>query len=134
MSGKRRCGVGVWASMGLNVSSALPRRWLRVKQVAWRRDGGLLVRFLAVGCGLNSRLAAGWGFTGALPRRWLRVKQVAWWRVVQKQNIALVVRGPTRSWQAIKGCYENPILEGPPFSGGVLVDVMNRIDNRLFRV
>ena len=65
MSGKRRCGVGVWASMGLNVSSALPRRWLRVKQVAWRWDRGLLVRFLAVGCGLNSRLAAGWGLGDA---------------------------------------------------------------------
>ena len=32
---------------------------------AWRLDRGLLVRFLAVGCGLNSRLAAGWGLGDA---------------------------------------------------------------------
>ena len=46
---------------GLGVAGALPRRWLRVKQVAWRRDGGLLVRFLAVGCGLNKSPGGGMG-------------------------------------------------------------------------
>jgi hypothetical protein len=59
---------------------------------------GLLVRFLAAGCGLNKSDGRGLGFAGALPRRWLRVKQVGWRLVVQKQNIASVVRGPTRNW------------------------------------
>ena len=37
-----------------------------VKQVAWRWDRGLLVRFLAVGCGLNK--SPGGGVGGLLVR------------------------------------------------------------------
>ena len=47
------CGLNKSPGGWIGVAGALPRRWLRVKQVAWRWDRGLLVRFLAVGCGLN---------------------------------------------------------------------------------
>jgi hypothetical protein len=38
---------------------------------------GWQVRFLAAGCGLNKTPDGGLGVAGTLPRRWLRVKQNA---------------------------------------------------------
>ena len=100
------------------------------------------MRFLAVGCGLNKAPDGGLGVTGALPRRWLRVKQGGGCGLnkapdggpERELDIALVVCCPTRNWYAIKGCYETPTLKGHTLPSAVLVDVSNRIDDRLFRV